>query len=226
MILITMIVVVLAVSYLIGAVPFGMITVWLANGKDLRKVASGRTGGTNAMRAAGVPAGVATAILDCLKGFCAVWIARTVLPGQDWMTVAAPLAAILGHNYSIFLLERDENNRLKLRGGAGGATCLGGSMGLWPPSVLIILPLAFAVWYGVGYASVATMSIALLSIVVFLLRSSAGFSPWIYVLFGVISEVMLIWALRPNLARLIKGTERLVGWRARQQQLKTRANVH
>ena len=218
-------VIVLVISYLIGAVPFGLITVWLANGKDLRKVASGRTGGTNAMRAAGVPAGVATAVLDCLKGFCAVWIARVLIPSVEWATVAAPLAAILGHNYSIFLIERDERNQLKLRGGAGGATCLGGSMGLWPPSALIILPLAFAVWYVIGYASVTTMSIALLSIIVFALRSSAGFSPWIYVLFGIISEAMLIWALRPNLARLLKGTERLVGWRARHQQLKTRANM-
>jgi glycerol-3-phosphate acyltransferase PlsY len=218
-------IVVLVVSYLIGAVPFGLITVWMANGKDLRKVASGRTGGTNAMRAAGVPAGVATAVLDCMKGFCAVWIARALMPSVEWITVAAPLAAILGHNYSIFLVERDERNHIKLRGGAGGATCLGGSMGLWPPSLLIILPLTFAVWYGIGYASIATMIIALLSIIIFTLRSSVGSSPIIYVLFGIISEVMLVWALRPNLTRLLNGTERLVGWRARRQRLKTRANT-
>jgi glycerol-3-phosphate acyltransferase PlsY len=91
--------------------------------------------------------------------------------------------------------------------------------------VLIILPLTFAVWYGIGYASIATMIIALLSIIIFTLRSSVGSSPIIYVLFGIISEVMLVWALRPNLTRLLNGTERLVGWRARRQRLKTRANT-
>ncbi len=216
--------VVLLVSYVLGAIPFGLITVWLASGKDLRKVASGRTGGTNAMRAAGVPAGVATAILDGLKGFFAVVIARSLLPGINWLEVAAPLVAILGHNYSIFLLEKRANGGIRLRGGAGGATCLGGSFGLWHPSFLIVLPLAFAVWYGIGYASIATMSIAFISFILFIIRAWMGISPWTYALFGLLSELILVWALRPNLARLLNGTERLVGWRARHKHLKTRVN--
>ena len=75
----------LVVSYLLGSIPFGLIVVWLINGKDIRRVASGRTGGTNAMRAAGVVAGIATGILDGLKGASAVWLARGLLPGNHWI---------------------------------------------------------------------------------------------------------------------------------------------
>jgi glycerol-3-phosphate acyltransferase PlsY len=108
---------VIVLSYLIGSIPFGWIVVWLFARKDVRQVASGRTGGTNAMRAAGFGAGLLTAILDILKGASTVWLARAVTD-NPWIHILAPLAAILGHNYSIFLLERTEKGRIRLRGGA------------------------------------------------------------------------------------------------------------
>jgi glycerol-3-phosphate acyltransferase PlsY len=210
---------VLVISYLLGAIPFGLIAVWVLSGKDLRKVASGRTGGTNAMRAAGVPAGVATAVLDFFKGFFAVAIAEVVLPGHTWLIMFAPIAAILGHNYSIFLIERKEDGRLKMRGGAGGATCFGGLVGFWHPGLLLMLPIVAGIWYGVGYASVTTMSIAIVGALIFALRAWLVDSPWAYVLYGVLAELILVWALRPNLERLRNGNERLVGWRARHKKL-------
>ncbi len=206
---------VLILAYLIGSIPFGLIVVWIVNGQDIRTIASGRTGGTNAMRAAGLGAGIATAILDGLKGAVAVWLARWFFPGAAWISVAAPIMAMMGHNYSIYLIERHENGRIHLGGGAGGAPCVGGAFGLWPPSLLIIVPLAAAIWYGVGYASVTTMSIALIAVVIFVVRASLGLSPWIYVVYGVVAECVVLWALRPNIKRLINGTERLHGWRAR-----------
>lgn len=210
-------IIVLSVSYLLGSIPFGFLVVWVAKGKDIRQVASGRTGGTNAFRAAGLLAGLLTALFDMLKGTVTVFLAHEMAPGVVWLMVAAPIFAILGHNYSIYMIEHRREG-LKLGGGAGGATCLGGAVGLWPPLFLIVLPLAGAIWYGIGYASVTTMSIALLSIIVFAIRASMGLSPWIYVLYGVIAEIILIWALRPNIKRLINGTERIVGWRARHHQ--------
>jgi len=120
---------VLILSYIIGSIPFGLVIVRLKTGKDIRKIESGRTGGTNAMRAAGFWAGAATTILDFLKAACAVWIARLVLPGNLWLEVLAPVAAVIGHNYSIFLPDRDENGRFRLRGGAGGASSAGGAFG-------------------------------------------------------------------------------------------------
>jgi len=210
----------LMVSYLIGAIPSGMIIVKLSTGKDVRQVESGRTGGTNVMRAAGFWAGLATALLDVLKSAVAVWLARAIFPlslspWYAWVHVLAPIAAILGHNYSVFLIRRDIKGRIRLGGGAGGAPCVGGSLGLWAPSVLIIMPIAAAILYFVGYASIATMSVALLSTLLFGILAIFGITPWQYALYGIISFIILSWSLRPNIYRLVKGQERLVGMRAR-----------
>jgi acyl phosphate:glycerol-3-phosphate acyltransferase len=209
--------------YLIGSVPFGLIIVKLATGKDIRKVESGRTGGTNAMRAAGIWAGLATAVLDGLKAAGTVWLARAVFPlNADplnvWIHVLAPLAAIFGHNYSVFLMGRDEKGRLRFRGGAGGAPCVGGSVGLWAPSMLIIIPAGGLILFGLGYASVATMSVALVSTLIFGYLTWIGLAPWQYTLYGLAALALLMWSLRPNISRLLRGNERLVGWRARRQR--------
>jgi len=218
---------VIIVSYLLGAIPFGLIIVKLATGKDIRSVESGRTGGTNALRAAGAWAGLLTGIFDVLKGASAVWIAQWLVQGNDvWVEVLAPIAAIIGHNYSIYMPERDENGRLRLRGGAGGAPCIGGAIGLWFPSALFIIPTGLAVWYFGGYASLTTMSIAVTSIVVFSIRAwSIGppIAPWEYSFYGGFALIVLLWALRPNIRRLIQGNERLVGLRAK---IKARKKAH
>ncbi len=208
-------------AYLLGSIPFGWIIVRIKTGKDVRKVESGRTGGTNAMRAAGKLAGLATACLDGLKGAWGVWLAdaviNTLLPGAIWLKVAAGLAAILGHNYSIFLAERTEQGKWRLRGGAGGGTAVGGAFGLWPPSLLIIFPIGGAMWYFIGYASVTTMSAALIVAIMFAIRAALGQGPWEYVFYGIGAEILLVWALRPNIKRLLEGKERIVGWRVRKR---------
>jgi len=209
----------LILSYLLGSIPFGLLIVKLSTGKDIRTIASGRTGGTNAMRAAGFFAGAGTVILDFAKGFLAVWLARLLVPTdvswKVWIEVLAPVAAILGHNYSIFLAERNEKGQFRLRGGAGGATTVGGAAGLWWLSALILIPIPLLILFIVGYASVATLSTALLAIIIFAYRASTGASPWEYILYGILAEIVLVIALRPNIIRLMQGTERLVGWRAR-----------
>jgi glycerol-3-phosphate acyltransferase PlsY len=210
----------LTMAYLIGSIPFGLLFVKLFTGKDIRRVESGRTGGTNAMRAAGFGAGFLTAIMDLLKGAAVVWIARLLFPLQAnsanaWIHVLAPLATILGHNYSIYLVSRNEKGKLHLRGGAGGAPSTGGALGLWAPSILIIIPVAGAVLFGVGYASLATLSVGLLATIIFAYRAWIGLSPWQYVLYGVVALGLLAYSLRPNIKRLIMGNERLIGWRAR-----------
>lgn len=205
-------------AYLLGSIPFGWVIVKLSTGRDIRGIESGRTGGTNAWRAAGVLAGVLTAVLDFLKGAATVWIARWLIspatPFFHWIEVAVPLAAILGHNYSIYLLERHEDTgRVRLRGGAGGAACLGGAVGLWMPSLLIILPLGMLIYLVVGYASLTTMSLAFFATLVFLVKAIQGSLPWEYVAYGILAEMMLVWALRPNIQRLREGNERLHGLR-------------
>ena len=204
---------VVLLAYFFGSIPFGLLIVKLSTGKDLRQVASGRTGGTNAGRAAGAWAGILTGIMDGVKGAAAVWVAQAVSPGNQWLHVIAPVAAILGHNYSIFIIERDEKGRLRLHGGAGGGPTVGGAIGLWWPSAFIILPIAILVFVGIGYASITTISIAVITTIIFIVRYRLGLAPLPYILYGVIAFVMLVWALRPNIRDLIEGRERFHGWR-------------
>jgi glycerol-3-phosphate acyltransferase PlsY len=200
----------LLAGYIIGSIPFGLLIVKIINGMDIRTVGSGRTGGTNAFRAAGFGAGFLTAILDVLKAASTVWLAQA-LTENIWIHLLAPLAAVIGHNYSIFLAERGADGRLRLRGGAGGAAVFGGTVGLWPPAALIMLPIGLLIWWGIGYASVTTISIGLMSMIIFAIRAAYGLAPWEYVLYGFVAEVLVLWALRPNLKRLIEGTERRHG---------------
>ncbi len=208
----------IALGYVIGAIPFGMLIVKLKTGEDIRTIESGRTGGTNAMRAAGLGAGLLTVLMDILKGAGAVWIATAINPESHLLHALSPIAAVIGHNYSIFLPHRDEQGKLvRLGGGAGGAPTVGGAFGLWPPSILIIVPVGALVFFSVGIASITTMSVALIAAIIFLVRAVQGVGPWTYVLYGVLAEILLLWALRPNLKKLFSGQERVVklslhGW--------------
>lgn len=202
-------------AYLLGSIPSGLLVVKVATGKDLREIESGRTGGTNAMRAAGPLAGLFTAVLDISKGAAAIWVGRSLIPSPDWIIALNGLLAIIGHNYSAFLLERGEDNKLHFRGGAGGATTLGVAMGLWLNSWLIILPIAFLVYLLIGYASLTTISIALSTAGIFTVKAIQGVSPWIYAGLGLATVAVVVFALRPNIQRLKEGTERRVNLLAR-----------
>lgn len=204
----------LVCAYLLGSLPVGLLVVKIIRGRDIRYWFSGRTGGTNVMRMAGVWAGLVTMAGDLLKALGAVLLADVLTGGNAWVKAGAGLLSIVGHNYSIFLLER-KDGKIALKGGAGGVCTLGASGGLWIPALLIIIPTSLGVLFGVGYASVATMSIAFMAFVIFLVRAILGLGSWVYVLFGVVAEAILMWALRPNIRRLLKGEERIVGWRSR-----------
>lgn len=200
-------------AYLLGSIPTGLVLVRLSTGKDLRQEHSGRTGGTNAARAAGTWAGLGTMIGDGLKAAGAVWLAHALTAGQPLIEAMAGIMAVLGHNYSLFMIERREG-KLHFRGGAGGAPTVGAAIGLWGPSALFMIPTGIGVLLLIGYASVATISVGVAATVVFLVRAAQGSGPWGYVLFGPVVVVLLLLALRPNLARLRQGTERIVGLRA------------
>jgi glycerol-3-phosphate acyltransferase PlsY len=212
---------VVIVGYLLGSIPFGFLIVKLSTGKDIRTVESGRTGGTNAARAAGLWAGLLTAFLDILKGAVAVWFAKICtangLTDHTIIHVLAPIAAILGHNYSLFMMERDEQGKMKFRGGAGGAPALGGAMGLWLPMFPIAFLTGAAIWFTLGIASVTTMAIGVVVIIIFAIRAALELQPSIDIWYGIIAEMLLIWALRPNIQKLFSGNERVIkyslnGW--------------
>jgi glycerol-3-phosphate acyltransferase PlsY len=208
---------VIVCAYLIGSIPFGLIFVKILKGHDIRSIESGRTGGTNAGRAAGFGAGVITGVMDFFKGLLAVLVAWTMFAGQDirpWVEAAAGVFVIIGHNYSIYLMERVGPGKYRLRGGAGGAPCLGASVAMFPANLIYILPAAVTILLGIGYASLTTLSIAFIALIIFVLRSLLYGESWAYVVYAVIAQVLLVIALGPNIKRLISGNERLVGVRA------------
>jgi acyl phosphate:glycerol-3-phosphate acyltransferase len=203
-------------GYLLGSIPFGMLIVKSKTGKDIRQVESGRTGGTNAVRAAGFWAGLLTAILDIAKGAASVWLAQVIVPTNDWVQILAPLAAILGHNYSVFLITR-EDGKIRFHGGAGGAPALGGAIGLWPGIFPYVVVGGALIWATTGIASLTTISIGLIIIVVFGINISKGIQDPQDIWYGIFAELFLLWALRPNLKKLLSGQERVVkyslnGW--------------
>ena len=217
------------IGYILGSIPFGLLIVKFKTGKDIREVESGRTGGTNAVRAAGFGAGLLTVALDILKGAASVWIAQALTPQEHLMHVLAPIAAILGHNYSLFLISRDEDGRLHFHGGAGGAPALGGAMGLWPPMFPIVVTVGALIWFTLGIASVTTLAIGLIVIIVFGIRAFNGLQEPVDVLYGLLAELLLLWALRPNMKKLLAGNERVVrlslnGWLRARKEARAESN--
>jgi len=218
---------IVVLGYIFGSIPFGLLIVKLKTGKDIRDVESGRTGGTNVVRAAGFWAGLLTAVLDILKGAGSVWIAQVLTPANHWIHILAPVGAILGHNYSVFLIGRDKDGKLRFHGGAGGAPALGGAMGLWLQMGPIVILAGALVWFTLGIASVTTIAIGLTVVVVFSIRAYMGLQSAIDIIYGLIALVLLTWSLRPNIKKLMDGKERVVsmslnGWlRARKQRKET-----
>ncbi len=210
------------IGYLIGSIPMGYLAVHLIKGEDIRKHGSGRTGGTNAMRAGGPVAGALTMIGDALKGYGAVALARLVV-GPEVLatnlgtvaTATAGLAAVCGHNWSVYL---------GFKGGAGTGPNIGATIAFWPIAGLYLLPLVPLTLFLIGYASVTSLFIAALVIATFVVRAALQADPnWWYVAYAIAAAVAVVWALRPNIKRLREGTERLVGLRARAARQRNRS---
>jgi glycerol-3-phosphate acyltransferase PlsY len=210
-------VIIVLLGYVLGSISSGSLFVRIATGKDIRNFGSGRTGGTNAMRAGGSLAGVATGLFDVLKSFLAIQLCRWILPGHIWLEAITGIAAVLGHNYSLFLVEWKDSKIGKIpifHGGAGGAPTVGAAAAFWFPSLFIVLPVGLLVFFFIGYASVTTLVGGLAVLIIFSIRAGLGYSSKWYVVFGGVTLFLLAWSLRPNIGRLLKGTERLVGLRA------------
>ena len=211
-------------AYLLGSFPTGLVLVRLATGQDVRQVGSGRTGGSNAWRAAGAVVGILTTLADIIKVTLSVWLAALITGGNHWAEALSGVASIIGHNASIFLAKRvtgpDGKTRLQFDGGAGGASTVGAAFGLWPLSVFVVVPLGVFVWMIIGYASIATMTVGVASILTFAAYALWWGGPPEYIAFGVLTLIVQLWALRPNLRRLMAGEEKMVSFslRARLQR--------
>lgn len=186
----------LVLAYLIGAIPTGLFWARLLGHVDVRQHGSGRTGATNVWRLAGTASGFLTAISDALKGSIVVWLAERLGYGP-WETALAGTAAVLGHNYSIYL---------GFRGGAGTMISLGIATVFWPMGLLVLGGSGFLVMALVGHASVGSILVAVLLPLCFAIRGA-----WAYALgFGVPVGFLTLWALRPNIRRLLRREERFL----------------
>lgn len=202
------------IGYLCGSIPFGYLYVLLVKGKDIRSVGSGRIGGTNSLRAAGLLVGVATSLSDVGKGALSVGLSRFLVGNQiradllPWVLTLAGVMSVVGHNWSVFM---------GWRGGAGTGPNVGWTAALWWPMLPIAAGLLFIILFGIGMASVASLAIGVLIPISFLILYVAKVSPFdaslAYMVGGIMSFTIVTWALRPNIKRLINGTERVVGRR-------------
>ncbi len=204
------------IGYFFGALPSGLVYVRVFKGIDIRDVGSGRVAGTNAYRAAGLPVGLLTGITDVLKGAIGVWITHYLFAGvlgETWLPWAATFSgvmAVTGHNWSIFL---------KWGGGAGTSPNVGWASTVWWPLFPISLLTMLLIFWTVGMASVVSLTVAALIPIIFAVRYFTGIDPTpAYLVGGLVTAVLVAYALRPNIKRIFAGTERVVGPRAKRQQ--------
>jgi glycerol-3-phosphate acyltransferase PlsY len=191
----------------------GYFVVWLIKKQDITKIGSGRTGGTNALRAGGIGAFILTSILDVGKGLLAVWIARWLFPNWIWGQVLAGSACVIGHNWSLILYWLTG----RFSGGAGTGPNIGAAIAFWPGIAAITIPLIVIFVFIIGYASLASLAAGLAIVISFYFRSVWAGTPWEYIVYGVLTLLFVTWSLRPNIQRLLKGTERRVGLFAKKQ---------
>jgi acyl phosphate:glycerol-3-phosphate acyltransferase len=192
---------VVAVAYLLGSIPFGFLIVKALGQGDIRQTGSGNIGAANVVRSAGFVAGAFTLLLDAAKGYLAVWFAGRSTGGTEtvrWM-MAAALAAVIGHMFPVWL---------KFEGGKGVATGLGVFLPICREAVIAAVVLWLAVVACWRYTSLGSIvAAATLPIFIYLLYAPRH-APPAYVTLGTVLIALLVLAKhRPNMERLIAGTE-------------------
>lgn len=202
-------------SYLVGAIPIGFLVVKVLRGQDIRDHGSGNIGASNVGRVLGRRWFFVVLLLDALKGLlpslAAGSVAGYVWGGHD-LPLAVPLcglAAICGHNFSIFL---------RFKGGKGVATSAGVFLYIFPLGTLIGLGtwLIFAMLS--RYASLSSMAGALAMAAAALLLPGHPFGERKYLTaFCLLTALMVIVRHRSNIGRLLAGTENRLGWGCRKE---------
>ena len=187
----------LAIGYLLGAIPSGYLAGRWLKGIDLRECGSGSTGATNVLRNVGKGPALAVFLIDVGKGALAVLLAKSV-GLSDWLQVLAGLAALAGHIWPVWL---------GWKGGKAVATGLGMFLGLaWPVGLACfgMFLATFSIGRIVSLASVvAALSLPLLM--------AAGSGSNANLVVAIVAMLLALWRHRTNIQRLINGTEPKVG---------------
>jgi len=204
---------VVILGYLLGSIPFGLLISRRSAKVDVRQHGSGKTGATNVLRTAGKKAAALVATLDVSKGVLAVIFAGLIVRG-DYLVVGgiglgmlvaqvlAALAAILGHNFPVFV---------KFKGGRGVATFFGGLIALCPVAAIFGGEMLLI---GAGltrYASIGSIVGVVGTYTVLVpLTIFSGF-PIEYLVYALIGTIIIVVMHRDNIVRLINGKERKLG---------------
>ncbi len=189
----------IVIAYLSGSIPMGYLVARMY-GVDVTASGSGKIGGTNVLRVAGVFAAGLTVLGDILKGLIPVYF--IAIFGHDLTTALAATAAVVGHNYSIFL---------RFRGGIGAGTAIGAIAAMSFPLGLIAGICGLVALSISRYASVLSTTIASTSLILFIVFAWLGYTPYVYIITGVLNLIVMFYALRHNFARLRAGAERRIG---------------
>jgi glycerol-3-phosphate acyltransferase PlsY len=192
-------------GYLLGAIPFGIIIGRLTKGIDLREYGSHRTGATNALRTLGTRAAAAVFVLDVAKGVFAVLLARFLFaddPMVEWAAGVAGFAAIVGHNWSVFI---------GFSGGRGVATSAGalGAMSIW--TIAILVPMVAIVIWRSRYVSLGSIVGAIAAPIITALLAVIGAAIIPAIGYALASGLLVTAAHADNIGRLRAGTERRIG---------------
>lgn len=202
---IMMIVLMLILSYLIGAIPNGYVIGKVFLKKDIREFGSGNTGATNSFRVLGKPAGFIVTFLDIFKGFITVFFplwfpVHAQGPISTFFThgLIVGIFAIIGHVYPIYL---------KFKGGKAVATSAGVVLGVNPILLLILAVIFFGILYLTKYVSLSSIIAAISCVIGSLIIHD-------YILFGMSAfvSIILIFRHRSNIIRIFKGEEPKIKW--------------
>jgi glycerol-3-phosphate acyltransferase PlsY len=187
-------------SYVVGSIPFGVLVARVSGGPDPRTIGSGRTGGTNALRALGRKWAALVVIGDLAKGAVPVLVARE-LTGLPAVEVVCGFAAVVGAWRSIFL---------DFHGGRGVATGVGTMLVIQPAALLIATPVFIVVILVTRYVSLGSLlgSAAMFPAMLLIWLVASGAVPPAYLIYAAVGPVIIWLAHADNIDRLLHGTER------------------
>lgn len=195
---------VVSVSYLIGAIPMGYIAGRVLRNIDIRDYGSGVIGATNVLRVLGKEAFVAVLVADALKGYVPVLTVWYLFHTHD-LQVASGIAAVLGHDYPVYI---------GFRGGRGVATSFGVYAALAMPLFVALVALGIFIALTLRYMSVMSLvTVPLGALVLLLLALFHVNDDFTYTktIFGAFATFFVFLTHVPNIKRLIKGTEPKIG---------------
>jgi glycerol-3-phosphate acyltransferase PlsY len=182
-------------SYIIGSVPFGLL-ISRAKGVDIRKQGSGNIGATNVLRCLGKPLGITCFVLDALKGYLPAALFPLLGKVDPTFGILFGTAAILGHNFPVFL---------NFKGGKGVATSAGVLLGVAPLAVVIGLATWVIVFKISGYVSLGSIIATLVVIITGWVRAEQDGRTVAIAL--TLLGGLTIYRHRTNIQRLLAGTE-------------------